>query len=271
AVTVDNIAHVGDSFCRAVVAFVSRKSKNTTKLAANSVLGQAQRLALFGPPLLLEGEDAAAYDELLARIHATANPADIIDEIYIADAMSLEWEVLRLRRWKLSLIRTLGLNALKGFLANKLEYDLYSEHFAADLTKTLQDNLPEEAADSAQTLAYRCAQNETDAVDEVNEVLSSMRQNMGLESYYEMDMNHILDRARAHKAAELVQEYVRGDPDAVTLVHELLSDAGVTMDTLVADALAEKLDLIERIDRLTAIAESRRNACLREIDRRRAA
>ena len=37
-----------------------------------------------------------------------------------------------------------------------------------------------------------------------------------------------------------------------------------------ADALAEKLDDIEWIDRLTAVAEGRRNASLREIDRRRA-
>jgi hypothetical protein len=96
-----------------------------------------------------------------------------------------------------------------------------------------------------------------------------MRQNMGLEGYA-LDMNEILHGAQAHKAEELVQEYVRGEADAVTLVHELLSGAGVTMDTLVADALAQKLDLIERIDRLATIAESRRNASLREIDRRRA-
>ena len=37
-----------------------------------------------------------------------------------------------------------------------------------------------------------------------------------------------------------------------------------------ADALAEKLDDIERIDRLISIAESRRNASLHEIERRRA-
>ena len=67
-----------------------------------------------------------------------------------------------------------------------------------------------------------------------------------------------------------MQEYVRREPDAVTLINELLTDAGVSMDTLMADALAEKLDNIERIDRLTTIAESRRNASLREIDRRRA-
>ena len=42
------------------------------------------------------------------------------------------------------------------------------------------------------------------------------------------------------------------------------------MDGLTADALAERLDVIERIDRLTTVAESRRNVSLHEIDRRRA-
>jgi hypothetical protein len=41
------------------------------------------------------------------------------------------------------------------------------------------------------------------------------------------------------------------------------------MDSFMADALTEKLDYIERIDLLTTIAESRRNASLNEIDRRR--
>jgi hypothetical protein len=152
-------------FIERVVAFVFRKSKNKTKVGTTSVSGQARRLALFGPPLLLEGEDAAAYNEFLARIHAALNPVDIIDDMFIADVVSLEWEVLRWRRLKLNLIRTRGLKALESFLAKKLEYDLYSEHFAADLTKILQDNLPEDEADSAQTLACRCAQNEADAVD----------------------------------------------------------------------------------------------------------
>jgi hypothetical protein len=252
-----------------VVAFVSRKSKNTTKVATSSVSGQAQRLALFGPPLLLEGEDAAAYDELLARVYAAVQPVNIIEEILINDFVFLDWEVLRWRRWKFNLIRTLGLKALESFLAEKLEYDLYSEHFAADLTKILQDNLPEDEADSAQTLAYKCAQNEADAVDKVNEILSSIRRDMGFADYAP-DMNRILRGAQAHKAEELVQEYARDEPDAVTLVHELLSRAGVSMDALVADVLIEKLGIIERIDRLATIAESRRNSILREIDRRRA-
>jgi hypothetical protein len=129
AATVDNVVRVGDSFPRAVVAFVSKKSKNKTKVGRTSVSEEAQ-LALFGPPLLLEGEDTAAHDEFLIRIRAAVNPVDIIDDMFIADVVSLEWEVLRWRRLKLSLIRTRGLKALEGFLATKLEYDLYSEHFS---------------------------------------------------------------------------------------------------------------------------------------------
>ena len=64
-------------------------------------------------------------------------------------------------------------------------------------------------------------------------------------------MDQVLDDAKGRKAKELVQEYVRREPDAVKLVDELLTDAGVSMDALMADALAEKLDDIERIDRLT--------------------
>ena len=82
-------------------------------------------------------------------------------------------------------------------------------------------------------------------------------------------MDWFLKYARAEKAKDLVLGYVRHEPDAVALVDEHLADAGTSMDTLVADALAGNLDDIERIDRLTAAAEGRRNAALREIDRRR--
>ena len=67
-----------------MVAFVSRKSKSRTEIAAPTVPGRVQRLALFGPPPLLEGEDAAAYDQLLARIYAAVKPLDIIYEIFVA-------------------------------------------------------------------------------------------------------------------------------------------------------------------------------------------
>jgi hypothetical protein len=240
--------------------FTVGKYDAKTKSKSKSVTSApARRWTLFGQPQLLEGEDAAAYDELLARICAAVKPLDIIDEVFVADVVSLEWEVLRWRRLKSSLIRARGLTVLEWFLRENLAYDMYLEHFADCLAQILEDNLPEDHADYAQTLAREYAQNETGSVDKVNEVLAGT----------DMDVDSILGGARNDRAKQLVQEYVRREPDAVTLVHELLTGAGKSMDALMADALAYKLDYIERIDRLTTIAESRRNASLHEIDRRR--
>jgi hypothetical protein len=218
-------------------------------------------LRLFGEPQLLEGEDAAAYDELLARFRAAVKPVDIIEEMFIADVVALEWEVLRWRRLKSSLIRALGLEALESFLAKNLDFDVYEDEFVDELTEVLQDNLPEgQGKDFARTLAHQCAENEPKAIDEVNRILDSI----------DLDLDQFLDDKRAEKTKELVKAYAQRTPDAVTRVNKLLAGASVSMDSLAANALAEKFDYIERIDRLTTIAENRRNASLREIDRHRA-
>jgi hypothetical protein len=110
-------------------------------------------------------------------------------------------------------------------------------------------------------LARACSRNETDAVDKVKECLAGI----GLE------LDHILNRAQARKAKELVQGYVRREPGAVKLIDRLLARASKSIEAFTADASVHELDNLERIDRLATIAESRRNASLREIDRRRAA
>jgi hypothetical protein len=71
------------------------------------------------------GEDAAAYDELLARICEVVRPVDVIEEMFINDVLALEWEVLRWRGSKAGLLQACGLKALEDFLAEKLE-DYYS-------------------------------------------------------------------------------------------------------------------------------------------------
>ena len=121
---------------------MARKSIRKKEIATPNVPARAHRSLLFGPPLLIEGEDAAAYDQLLARIQAAVKPVDIIDEMFIADIVSLEWEVLRRRRLKSSLIKARGLQALKDFLPSTLDYDRYSEYFADDLTEILGTILP---------------------------------------------------------------------------------------------------------------------------------
>jgi len=71
-------------------------------------------------------------------------------------------------------------------------------------------------------------------------------------------------------AEELVHDYAQRKPGAIKLIHKLLASANLSIEALIAEELAKELDNIERIDRLTTIAETRRNAMLREIDRRRA-
>jgi hypothetical protein len=257
-ITVDNVVAGGDSLLSScMVAFMSGKSKSKTKIAA--VPGRVRPLAVFGPPLLLEGEDAAAYDELLARVCAAVKPADIIDEMFIIDIAALEWEVLRWRRLKTTLMQEAGLKELECFLIQQLEsnYTLHEEHFKAYLATILRRNFPTKQADS---LTAECAPNTAEANHKLEQVLSSL----GLK------INTVLDDARAAKAKELVQEYVRGERDAVTLVNDLLTDAGMSIDSFLIEVLGDRIDVIERIDRLAAIAETRRNAALREIDRRRA-
>ncbi len=217
-------------------------------------------LALFAEPPLLPSEDADAYEEFVARVRAEVNPADTIDEMFIADVVNLEWEVLRWRRWKNGLIRARLLESLKDFLSKNLEYQVYRHAFLHALAEALKESAQAQQKDFVQTLVGQCAQNEPEAFKKVAKILATIGR----------DLDKFLDDVRAEKAEALVQEYAGSDPDAVTLVGDCLAGSGVSMDSLLADALGEQFDYIERLDYLTTIAENRRNAALREIDRRRA-
>jgi len=52
-------------------------------------------------------------------------------------------------------------------------------------------------------------------------------------------------------------------------VARALNEAGLTIDEATAKTLESKIDVFERIDRMLASAEARRNNALREIDRHR--
>jgi hypothetical protein len=223
----------------------------------NSSSNEVGRHNLFGSPLVLEGEDTAAYDELMGRVYAAIKPVDVVDEMLIADVVSSEWEFLRWSRVKSNLLRACAVKALEAFLKKNLDYDFYREYFVDDLTTILQGNLPENQI--AHTLAQDCAQEKSDAVNQVNKILNEM----------DTVMDEVLDDAQARKAEELTAGYVRREPRTVEIIAEVLEKCGVGIDELMSQGLAEELDYIERVDRLTTIAEGRRNGSLREIDRRR--
>jgi hypothetical protein len=216
---------------------------------------------LFGSPQLLEGEDPAAYDELLSRLRAAVQPVDIIDEMFMHDVAFQHRQVSRWRSVNLNLTREFEVEALSAFLNE--QYGLGSADFVDSLANTLAENLPEDQAKSAPTIAYNYIRDDSDAVNKVNKVFADNG----------LDMVQFIKDIRAEKAEQLVRQYVRRKPDAVATVQRLLAASGLSMDALLADGLVKRpeyLEHIERFDRLTAIAESRRNASLREIDRRRA-
>lgn len=226
--------------------------------AANAVT----RRSLFGPPPVLGGEDVAVYEELSRRIYATVNPVDVIDEMLVADIVILEWEVLRWRRLKTNLMRACTLRALQDFISEHLAYENYRHQFVKDLTEILRDNTPEELLKecSAEKLANQCAANDSEAVDRANRMLNSAS----------LSMDRVLDQARDQAAAELARKYVRLQSRAGKFVDRLLARVSIGIDELSVKEIVSRLDDIERIDRLATIAETRRDAALHEIERRRA-
>ncbi len=222
--------------------------------------------SLFGPPPLLEGEDAAAYDELCARICMAVKPVDAIDEMFVIDVVTLQWEILRWRRLKLSLIKASLHKPLQDFLLKALDYRQYRQAFEETLAEILQSRLSQ---DQAQELAQRCGRSEPDAVKQVEVLLQAAG----------LNMDKILDHALADRAKDLAQGYARGELRAIKQVTKVLASNCQTMDDLMAIAINDKigfrsdhdhLTILERIDHLITIAENRRNAMLHEITRRRA-
>ena len=89
---------------------------STDPQSSTSLPERAGRLALLGPPPLFDGEDTAAYDELLARISGAVKPSDIFEEIWVRDIVDLVWEAFRLRRLKANLMTATAYKGLEQIL-----------------------------------------------------------------------------------------------------------------------------------------------------------
>jgi hypothetical protein len=93
----------------------------------------ARSLTLLGPPPLIEGENAAAYGELLNRISAAVKPMDILEEIWVRDIVDLVWEALRWRRLKSNLLAAsthAGLEKVLEPLCGYIEADRLAKSWA---------------------------------------------------------------------------------------------------------------------------------------------
>jgi hypothetical protein len=85
-----------------------------TKIADSPA--SAEWLVAFGDPPLIPGEDAAAYNELLAQISSELEPANIFERIWVRDFVDYEWEILRLRRLKNHLLIATAHKGLRALL-----------------------------------------------------------------------------------------------------------------------------------------------------------
>jgi hypothetical protein len=168
------------------------ESISKTEITSSNIPERARRLAWLGPPPLFEGEDAAAYDELSARIAEAMKPEDIFVELWARDIANLDWGVSRLRRLQASLMTATAYEGLQKVLEPLVE-------------------------------PYR-------------------------------DQVHL---ARAWAAR---------DKAAIKRVDELLASAGLTMDAVKAQTFCTYLDEFERIERMIASAEARRDAILHEVE-----
>jgi hypothetical protein len=71
----------------------------------SAVSDVVDRVVGIAPAPLLPGEGEADYVSLIARVVAVARPRDAIEEFLTRDVIDLTWEILRLRRMKVGLLR----------------------------------------------------------------------------------------------------------------------------------------------------------------------
>jgi len=122
----------------------------TVQSVANSPMSQhSSWFSRFGPPPILPGEDAEAYDELLMRASGGIKPTDAIEELWLRDYVALAWEIVRLRRFKESLIAS----ALPDALRTVLKIHKVSDRRANILVKKWRAQGPTAKDEIRKTLA----------------------------------------------------------------------------------------------------------------------
>jgi hypothetical protein len=116
-----------------------------------------------------------------------------------------------------------------------------------------------------------------DVIDLTWEILRLRRVKGGIvKASMNAGVDEILKRLGGHRPQfglldeqTLGEKWAAGDKDARKKVEAALAKAGLTIDEMVAKTFESKLDSLERLDRMLASAEARRNNALRETDRHR--
>ena len=82
--------------------------------------------------------------------------------------------------------------------------------------------------------------------------------------------NEYAAKDRSMKAAAIiVNDLAQGKAETVDMIDGFLMQSNQTLDHIRAEALVDSIDQFERMDRMIAMAETRRNLILNELDMRR--
>lgn len=99
---------------------------STAKSSASSAVSRItspSQISYFGPPPLIDGEDEAAYNELLLQVSSAVGPCDFLEEVWVRDFVDLDWEVRRWRQLKTNLISVGIADLLKSKLGKVIKTD----------------------------------------------------------------------------------------------------------------------------------------------------
>ena len=141
-------------------------------LPSQSTAKALSRILTLGPPPLLESEDSAAYDELLARVCGDVKPTAVIEEILVRDCVDFTWEIGRLRRVKTNLLASAMPAALERTLAALIPRRPPEMEGNTDLA-SLELNFTPEPPSPQQKLAKKWAARNPSAINRVSKLLAS--------------------------------------------------------------------------------------------------
>jgi ribosomal protein L12E/L44/L45/RPP1/RPP2 len=175
-----------------------------------AVAGKAELGVNLGPPVLLEGEDLAQYERLLAQVTAAVEPVDVIEELWVRDVVDLAWEGLRLRRLKTDLLvasTRAGLHAvLDGLVGFKEVGPLVNGWYRRDpeIIRTVEDVL-ETAGLSMDHASAKTLSTQLDDVERIDRMIANAeaRRHVVLR---EVDRHRAAVAARLRAAAEVIEE-----------------------------------------------------------------
>jgi hypothetical protein len=90
-------------------------------------IGRRDGNALFCDLPLIEGEDVAAYNDLVSRVAEAVRPRDFLEEIWVRDVVDLSWDCLRFRRLRAKFVTAAMATGLERLLQPRLGFSESSD------------------------------------------------------------------------------------------------------------------------------------------------